>query len=144
LLIELHNSYGELFKSEYAARSEIDLIFDIHNKSHQKAVEIEAMYLHTHKNWIFEQQGRNCDSAKVDGDDDKIRHLISPPLQRMPQGSWAQIKIKGTKIVWTKSSGTEIKDKYVHSGRIAFEVFTSEGNFQEFIELSVESTEIPF
>ncbi|WP_156447524.1 nucleoside 2-deoxyribosyltransferase [Blastomonas sp. CCH1-A6] len=144
LSIELNSSYGELFKNEYTARSEIDLVFDIHNKSSNKAVEIEAMYLHTHKNWTFQQQDRKCDSAKVEGDEDKVRHLITPPLQRMPKGSWAQIKVKGIKNVWTRSSGTEVKDKYVHSGRVAFELFTSQGNFQEFIELSVESTELPF
>jgi len=143
LSIELKNSYGELFVNDYSARSEITLIFDMQNQSSTKAVEIESMYLHTNKSWRFKQDGRDCESTKLDSEE-KIRHFIAPPLQRVSRGAWAQIKIEGSKSVWDKWSGTELKKKYTHSGTIVFEVFTSEGSFKENIELSIDSEEIPF
>lgn len=74
----------------------------------------------------------------------RIRHFIKSPVPRLSPGAWGQIKVKGTKRVWSSWGGEELKEKYTLTGFVIIEVFTSEGAFREQIDLAVDAEEIPF
>ena len=142
--IELNRARGELIKKDYLAHAEIELIFDIHNKTKKKSPEIEAIYLHTSKDWTFKQSADECPSAPREGGSAGIRHFIKSPVPRLASGAWAQVKLKGEKLVWTRWSGEEIKEKYPMSGFISLEIYTSSGVFREQMNLNLEIEEVPF
>lgn len=141
--IDLKNATGDLIKTKYQANSEVEFIFDISNKTKKKSPEIESIYLYTQDSWKFRQGGDDCPSSSTDKEG-QLRHFIKSPVTRLSPGAWAQIKIEGTKQVWSKWTGDELKTSYTHSGAIIIEIYTSEGTFKESIEVAVVVDDIPF
>lgn len=142
--IELKSASGELRKTDWSADADVEFVFDLHNKTKLKSPDVEAIYLYTRKGWHFVQSGDECPSTAVDGEGGKLRHFVRCPVPRLSPGGWAQIKVVGTRRLWTKYSGEELKDEYTISGVVALEVSTSEGLFREQMNVSVEVEELPF
>lgn len=142
--VELKAPDGELIKNSYSAEAQVEFVFDINNKTKMKSPEIEAIYLYTGERWKFKQAGEECPSSPSHIKDKQLRHFIKSPVPRLSPGAWAQIKVEGTKNVWSKWSGDELKEKYTLSGFLTLEIFTSEGAFKEQIDVKCEVEEFPF
>lgn len=143
--VQLKETLGLLVKSgEWAADGEVDIVFDLHNRTEKRTPEIEAIYFHTGDGWGFRQGSDDCPSTKSELEDYKLRHFVKAPVARLSPGAWAQVKIVGKKRLWSKWDGTELKGEYRLRGRTAFEIVTSEGNFRKQIDLDVSVDEIPF
>lgn len=142
--IDLKHPSGELQKTTYQADAVIQFIFDIRNKSNSKSPEIEAIYLHTGKNWKFKQDEADCPSVPNEEKVSQVRHFIKSPVPRLSPGAWGQIKLQGTKMMWNKWSGAEIQEKYTLSVFLTLEIFTSEVSFKEQMDVKVEVEEFPF
>lgn len=142
--VELKSTSGQLISTEWSACAEIEFVFDIHNRTPHRSPEIEAIYIYTGAAWRFTQGDEECASTVASEDKQQIRHFIKSPVARLSTGAWAQLKIKGKKLVWLKHNGKELQEKYTMSGNISLEISTSEGNFKEKLPVSVEIEEFPF
>lgn len=142
--VVLKSVYGDLEKTNSYAEAEVEFVFDLYNRTEKKSPEIESIYLQTSKGWRFRQGEDKSPSTAVEGDTNRIRHFVKSPVTRLSPGAWCQIKLNGSKQVWSKYSGEEYKEKYNLSGYTDFEVFTSEGNFTEHVNVDLEVTELPF
>ena len=142
--VNLKKINSELKKTDFNAKAVVEFVFDITNNTTKKSPEIEAIYIHTGSKWSYVQSGEDCPSAASEDDKSKVRHFIKSPVQRLSPGAWAQIKIEGTKEVWSKWKGEKVEEKYNLSGNVIFEIYTSEGTYREtmFVETVVE--EYPF
>lgn len=142
--IELRGVDAALKKESWCADGVAEFVFDIHNRTKRKSPDIEAIYLYTGKNWTFSQADEDCPSTATDDGKTRVRHFVRSPVPRLSPGAWAQIKLIGKKRLWSKYSGEELKDEYKASGFITLELSTSEGNFQERMNVDVEFDEFPF
>jgi hypothetical protein len=142
--IELRSVDGNLKKTAYSADAVVEFVFDIHNKTKRRSPDIEAIYLYTSAGWRFKQGGDECPSTTPEDDKKRLRHFIRCPVPLLSPGAWAQIKLVGTKRVWSKFSGDELKEKYYFNGFTTMELSTSEGVFKEQMNVSVEAEEFPF
>lgn len=138
------NPFGTLVKTDWDAEVQVELVFDIHNKSEVRTPEIEAMYLHTGEQWRYEQGKDECPSTESEIENYRIRHFIKPPVVRLSPGTWAQVKMFGRKRVWWKYSGDELRDSYRLTGPSIFEIVTSEGSFRNQLNFDLLVDEIPF
>ena len=73
-----------------------------------------------------------------------VRHFVRPPVLRLSKGGWAQIKLRGRKLLATTIKGEVLKDSYTLSGYITVRVATAKGDFDATINLAMEVDEIPF
>jgi nucleoside 2-deoxyribosyltransferase len=144
ITLSLKKVTGDLNKTKNIANAVVEMTFDMHNKTNRKSPDIEAIYLHTGQGWKFKQGGEECPSATVDDVPANLRHFIKSPVPRVSPGHWAQIKVEGTKLVWSQWSGDDYKEKYNMTGYVSLEIVTSEGSFIENIDVSLEVEEIPF
>jgi hypothetical protein len=143
--IELRSSVGHLAQTEYADRGEITLLFDIHNRGIRRSPEIEAIYVYTSKSWTLTQDGEACPQNQSETDKDIVRHFVKSPIPRLSPGAWAQVKLKGTRLFWTKYSGLDRHESYTAAGQLFFDISTGEGTFRNSIPLSIElDDDIPF
>lgn len=144
IAIDIKSVIGDLRKSENWADADVEFKFDINNNTVRKSPEIEAIYIHTGEGWIFTQAGEDCPRADSDQPRAKVKHFVKSPISRLSPGAWAQIVLKGTKPLWSKWKGEELRDRYDLNGYLIVEVFTSEGNFSENLNVSVQIAEVPF
>lgn len=144
ITVKLNRVVGLLEKDEFSADAEVDLVFDLSNKTAGPSPEIEAIYFITGKGWFFKQDGQDCASRDVDFDGYKISHFVRSPVRRVQGTSWAEIKITGRKILEFASSGKKLKDRYRVSGRAMIRIVTSDGTFDFPIDIETEVDEIPF
>jgi hypothetical protein len=143
--VELRSSLGHLNQTEYADRGEITLLFDVHNRGTRRSPEIDAIYIYTSKGWTLTQDGENCPQTQSETDPSIIRHFVKSPISRLSPGAWAQVKIKGNKVFWSRYSGSERHDSYTAAGQLFFDISTSEGTYRDSISLSIElDDDIPF
>lgn len=142
--ISLKKVKGELNKTLNIAYADVDLIFDIHNKTTKKSPDIEAIYIHTSKPWKLKHDGSECPSAPVEEASNIVRHFVKCPVPRVSPGAWTQIKVETNKPVWNTWSGDEYREKYQISGHIALEIVTTEGSFKQSMLVDVEVEELPF
>jgi hypothetical protein len=126
------------------AEAVVDVDFDIHNRTSKKSPEIEAIYLQTGPGWTFKQGSEECPKVPSESNPSHTRHFIKSPVARLSPGAWAQLRLIGRKTVWTKWSGEEAKNTYNLNGYIKIDIFTSEGTYQENVDMSVEVMHIPF
>lgn len=134
---------GALNKNEWTADAEVEFIFDLHNRTKNKSPDIEAIYFYTRPGWSFKYGADECPSTLVD-DKKSLRHFIRSPVPRLSSGSWAQVKIIGTRNLWTKWSGDELKERYNLSGQVSIEIQTSDGVFKEEMNVTCKIEEVPF
>jgi len=142
--IELKSANGELKVNDYVAYAQVKLSFDITNMTKKKSPDIDAIYLHTGDGWEFTQSGDNCPSSVSDNDKKNLRHFIKSPVPRLSPGGWAQLNVEGSKRVWAKWKGDELKEKYDMNGYLVVEILTPDGTFSQQIVVEVECEEIPF
>lgn len=142
--IELKKITGDLKSTDYSADAKVKFTFDLNNQTQRKSPDIDAIYLHTGAGWEFTQSGDACPSSKSDKDKKSLRHFIKSPVPRLSPGGWAQINIEGTKRVWSKWKGDELKEKYDLNGYLVVEISTSDGSFSEQMDVEVKCEEIPF
>ncbi len=135
--------FGLLEKPDFGARADVDLIFDLHNRTNTPSPEIEAIYLYTGPKWKFSQDGQECVSTVSDVADYQERHFLKPPVRRLHSGGWAQVKLTGSKFV-AYGMKKELKDKYRLTGRTLLRITTAEGAFDYPFNIDLEVGEIPF
>lgn len=83
--VKLSNIYGNLEKTKYSAKGEIDFKIDLHNESNNTSSEIEAIYFYTTKGWSLKQDGKDCPHTESDIPDFHFRHFITPPTKKTAQ-----------------------------------------------------------
>jgi nucleoside 2-deoxyribosyltransferase len=142
--VKLSNAYGNLEKSKYFAKGEIDFKVDLHNDTGVASSEIEAIYFYSTKSWKLSQDGKECPYTDSDIPDFEKRHFINSPVRRLQKNSWAQLKFSASKILATAKEGEELKDKYRVTGRSILRLVTPDGNFDYELSIDVECDEIPF
>lgn len=137
---------GLLVKSERRADAELTLRFDLYNRTERRSPDIEAIYLQSGRTWVFKQNGEKCGSADNDKDNKRVRrHFVKAPVTRLPAGSWAQIEVVGTAMMWSKYHGDEpVKDRYPLRGYVLLEIVTADGVFTEKFNIDMEIDEFPF
>lgn len=140
--VALTRKSGNLVKGLYQADAEVDLTFELKNETKRKSPDIESIYLETGADWAFEQDGVECASAK--GDDGRVRHFIKSPVSRLSPGMWAHIRVRGKKPVWSKYTGDELQELYRLVGWAGIEIVTSEGTFDERIDMNLYVDDLPF
>jgi nucleoside 2-deoxyribosyltransferase len=136
--------YGNLEKTKYAAKGEVDFKIDLHNDSNNSSSEIEAIYFYSTKRWSLKQDGKDCPHTESDIPDFDIRHFINPPIRKLHKNSWAQLRFSSTRYLGFAEEGEELKDKYRVTGRSVLRLVTPEGNFDYEIPIDVECEEFPF
>lgn len=141
--VDLSKSRGELRKTKYSANADIDLYFDLNNKTNGPSPEIESMYFYTGKGWSFTQDSQECPSTKADLPDFPSRHFIRPPVRRLPANGWAQVRLGGTKLLEFSADG-KLQDKYKVAGKSLIRVVTSEEISDFPITLDIDVDEFPF
>ncbi|MXO46874.1 hypothetical protein GRI69_01185 [Erythrobacter vulgaris] len=141
--ITLARMTGNLIKGSYRADAEVDLTFELKNETKRKSPEIEAIYLKTGPNWTYELEGVECAAVQT-GEGSSVRHFIKSPVARIAPGMWAQVRVRGKKEVWSKFTGEELQDSYRMSGWVKVEVVTSEGTFEQSLDVDLEVDDIPF
>lgn len=144
ITIKLNRIDGLLVKDDWTASAEVDLYFDIRNKSSGPSPEIEAIYFNTGKGWTYSQDGQTCASRPSDIDTYTESHFVKAPVRRLQANQWAEIKLSGRKVLAFKSKDKAFKDKYKVGGRVIIRVATSDGLFDFPIDLEVEVDEFPF
>ncbi len=142
--VELSRTEGLLEKTDYTAIGNVDLFFDLNNRTNAPSPDIEAIYFYTGTGWKFSQDGQECLSTSSDVGDMKLRHFVKPPVRRLNPGGWAQVKLSGRKYLEFASKGKVLKDKYKLSGRSLIRVTASDGDFEYPIEIDIEVEEFPF
>lgn len=134
----LNSAYGDLELKKWYAKGNIELQIDLTNTSKKASAEIEAIYFYSSKGWSLTQDGKDCPSTESDIKGFSTRHFITPPLRKLHKNSWAQLKIKTTKILSWAEEGEELKDSYKINGKAIVRLVTSEGNFD--YELTIDTT----
>lgn len=136
-------SSGYLEKDDFSHNGSFDLTIDLKNNSHLRSPEIEAIYIHTTKDWTLSIKGNECPS-NPDHTGKIKRSLISPSLRRLSPNAFSQEKVHFKKNLWSKFSGEEQKDNYVSKGTLNIEIATSEGTISFESSIEVEFDEFPF
>lgn len=142
--VKASNIFGNLEKTKYSAKAEVDFKIDLHNDSNNTSSEIEAIYFYSTKGWRLKQDGKDCPHTESDIPDFHIRHFITPPIRKLHKNSWAQLRFNSSRYLAFAKEGEELKDKYRVTGRSILRLVTPEGNFDYEISIDVECEEFPF
>lgn len=139
----LHSLRGELNKSIWRADAELKLEIDVHNHSDRASPVIEAAYLYTAAGWVLTQDGTVCASTDSTAFEKRRRHFIKCPVARLQQGGWARISLKSAKVLAVKKrqDETPLKNSYPLRGFFVLEFVTSDGSFQQNIDIDIEIEE---
>lgn len=146
LTAELSEVSSILLTSDFYADAQIELTFDLHNRSGKRSPEIEAIYFHTGDGWTFRQQGgHECPTTRSEAENYRARHFVASPVPRLSPGGWAQVKLVGLKRMWSKALGDgPMQESYRITGKSLFEVQTSERSVRHAFPLDLRVDEIPF
>lgn len=144
LAIELNSVEGTLSKNEWSISGDMELVFDLNNRSGKRSPELEAFYIYTSYDWKLTQSGEECPITSVSDSLGKYKTFVKPPVQRLSPGGWAQIKLKGSRSFWNKWSGEQSKESYKVSSPIHIEIHTSEGVLRYAVPVTVDFEEVPF
>ena len=142
--VVLNKANGDLELKKWWAKGIISLQIDLTNTSQKASAEIDAIYFYCSKGWTFTQDGKDCPSTESDIEGFTIRHFLTPPLRKLHKNSWAQLKIKTTKILAWADEGEELKSSYKINGKSIIRLVTSEGNFDYELIIDTTCDEIPF
>ena len=140
----LKRSLGTLALNSHSAKGNIELDIDLRNISSTRIKEVEAIYLHTGKNWVINQGGTECPKDDSSLEPYSDRHFLTSPVNSLSKGAWAPLKLITTKYLAWAFDGEELKDSYRVAGHLTIEVITSQGTFREKIDVDVVVDEIPF
>lgn len=142
--VALKDTCGNLERTKYFARGNVEIKVDLLNDSNTTSAEIEAIYFYSKKGWTLHQDGKECPSTESDIPDFYSRHFLTPPIRKLHKNSWAQLKFESRRILAFAKEGDELKDSYRVAGRSIIRLVTSEGNFDYEISLDVLVDELPF
>jgi hypothetical protein len=141
--VDIHvPSYGDIEFTSYSAIGEISIKFDI-TSNLSVPVDLEALYLYTGESWDFKQDGHDCPYSTSDLSPFKRRHFVKPPLRRLVKGGWAQVILKGTRVL-DYGKKERLKDSYKTKCSVGVRVFTTEKAYDYTFNLGTEFTEMPF
>ncbi len=129
---------------EAYAKAEVEFVFDLFNDSTRPSAEIDAVYLYSGKDWQFKQSDKECPKIKSDISSYSHRYFLTPPVPRLQQKSWAQMKLSGTRILAAKWRGDEIKDSYKLYGNVLLRLVTNNGVFDYELSINLVAEKFPF
>lgn len=137
---------GLLEKSEYQHKGSFDLEVTVRNESERRSAEIEALYLITTRHWYCSTAGHDLphDDYISDSGAKLRKHLVAPSVRRLTPSAFFKMKISTRRMLWSKWSGTEMKETYNSRGHIGLEIATSEGVLPFQLAVDVEFDEFPF
>ncbi len=142
--VSLQTLGGYLDKDKFFARTELSFKFDLTNESDNPSPNIDHLYFYSSMLWTLHQDGKECSWTKSDIPGFPKRHFLSPPVQRLQRGAWAQLKFTAKKILATAFQGEELKESYKIVGRSMLRLVTSAGNFDHEFPINIEVDDIPF
>lgn len=142
--VSLSRTSGNLERTRFFAKGEVDFKIDLHNESQSPSPDIEAVYFYSSSGWTLMQDGKICPQTESDIPGFSLRHFLQPPMRRLNKNSWAQLRFKSSKILALARAGDEIKDNYRITGRSILRLDTTKGNFDYELAIDVECDEIPF
>lgn len=144
LQIELNSQYGWLIKDKFEAKADIELKFDIHNKTGIVSPEITAIYLYTGLDWDVYIDSKKCPSGSSDIESFKYRYFINPPSNKIGKNGWSQFSLKLKRVLAEAYKGDVMQESYNLQGRVVMRIETSEGNIDTEFQLKVEIDDFPF
>jgi hypothetical protein len=142
-IVNLSKASGDLEKTKYSAVGNVNLFFDLDNKTNGPSPEIDSIYFYTGRGWKFAQDNQECPSSESDLSDFQLRHFVKPPVRRLPAGGWAQLKLAGRKFL-AYAGDEPLKDSYRLTGKSLVRILTTEGTNNYPIDIDVEVEEFPF
>lgn len=142
--VEFLQPIGDLKTTKFFAYTTVNFKVNIFNESTKPWVDINTIYLYMSKQWTVKQGDKECPSIESDIPAYTDRHFLTPPVPRLPYGSWAQLQLSTSRMLANKLSGNEILNKYRISGDIMLKFITSEGIFDFDYYAVVEVEDIPF
>lgn len=142
--VSLKSIFGNLEKTKFFAKGNVDIKLDLLNNSNSPSAEIEAVYLYLGEGWTLFEGARECPSTDSDISDFPVRHFLTPPIRKLHKNSWAQIVVTAKKFLAFAREGDELKDSYRVNGRSVVRLVTSEGNFDYELSLDVVVDDVPF
>lgn len=142
------NAYGDLEKTKFSAKAKISFAVDLENTSSDRAINLQALYLYSKKQWNLYQDDRECAFTVADqhyaNRGFERRHFLHPPLQFLQKGAWAQLKFEARGMLAWSFKGEQLQDSYHVRGVSVLRIVTADGNFDFDIPIDVEVSEIPF
>jgi hypothetical protein len=142
--VSLESASGNLEKTKYTATAEITFKIDLINKSDQASQEISACYFYSSNGWRFTQDGQDCPSKESDLPDFHRRHFLYPPVHKLHNEQWAQLRFKAKKTLATAYKGEELKDSYSIAGRSILRLVTKDGSYDYEIPIDITVDEFIF
>jgi hypothetical protein len=142
--VSMQTTSGSLIKDKFIARGELIFKFDLTNETDKPSPDIDHLYFYSSKPWTVYQDGKECSSTTSDIPGFPKRHFLSPPVQRLQRGAWAQLKFTAKKILATAYHGEQLKESYKIVGRSMLRLVTSAGNFDHEFPIDVDVDDIPF
>ncbi|WP_318310494.1 hypothetical protein [Flagellimonas crocea] len=141
--IELKTN-GILETTEEFANANIDFTLDIENKSNRVSPEIQAVYIHSSKQWNIKQRGNKIPNRKSDLKPYNYKYHLNLDITKIPKKGWTQIEFNTSRILAYAYDGEEIRDNYTIQGNLFLEIATEKGSFNFKIPLSVYIDTLPF
>lgn len=137
-------SFATLDTDDNYANCEVEFTFDLFNDSTRPSAEMDAIYLYSGTDWQFKQMDKECPKTKSDISNYSHQYFMTPPVPRLQQKSWAQMKIIGTRTLAAKWRGDEIKDSYKLYGTMLLRFATNNGVFDYELNVNLVADKLPF
>lgn len=135
---------GYLDKNQYTATGRITMVFAFRNESDIRSPNIDSVYFYAKDGWKIEQNGRECPSDRSDVPEYTGRYFLEAPARALPAKGFAELKLTGHRVVWSKFSGEEPKTSHRFAGRAMIRVHTDIGNFDFPFNIDILCDEFPF
>lgn len=138
------NSAG-LSTTRYIATGTVDFKVDLYNDTSDTSPEVDTIYFYCGDGWMLTQNEKECPVTTSDISPFPARHLLTPPIRRLPGGSWAQLRFSARKALDYSFDGSGFADSYKIGGNALLRLVTSKGplDFRFSIDVVIED-DIPF
>jgi nucleoside 2-deoxyribosyltransferase len=135
---------GDLDVDNTSASATVSFKFDLFNDSKKPSPTINAIYFYTGYDWQFSQDDKLCPKTAADVQPFSHMYFMKPPVVMLQPSSWAQVELKGTRLIAAKWRGDEIKESYSMNGRGLLRFVTSTGTYDHEISVALSLDSIPF
>lgn len=135
---------GNLTKLQNSVKGELDMTFDIENLSNKSSIEIQAIYLHTVKNWDITQNGKSVAYRKSDKKNYSFKYHIILDTTKIPKKGWIQFILNTKRTLAATYKGEKLKDSYTITGSICLEVATDKGSIDKILPIDITIDNLPF
>lgn len=143
LEIELIAS-GNLNSSDEYAEADLDFQIDIENISDKISTEIQAIYLHSIKEWNIFQEGKKVANRKSTIKPFSYKYQLTLQNPKLPKKGWTQLNLNLRRALAYAFKGDKIKEKYEIKGDIFLEIATDKGTITKKIPLNMNIYNLPF